>query len=88
MDVWRARCESGCSIVLLVGVICERVFRGDVWVGVVGVGRDLDCGVAIDTRLDMRAGSSTGARVSPRSDGRMSPKPAGEGRLCLSKACK
>lgn len=45
MDMRRAHCESGCSVVLLVGVVCKRVFRGDMRVGVVGVGRDLDCGV-------------------------------------------
>ena len=59
MDVWRARCESGCGVVLLVGMVCERDFRGDVWVSVVGVERDLDCGVVDkwgDTRLPKHAG--------------------------------
>ena len=91
MDVWRARCEGGTGVVLVVGVVCERVFRGDVRVGVVGVGRDLDCGVVDrrgDTRLDTRDGGRTGARGSPGGDGRMSPRPAGEGCLEFSKACK
>lgn len=87
------RCE-GVFGVVLVGEVCERVFRGDVRVGVVGAGSDLDCGVDErrgDTRLDTRGGGRTRASGSPGGDGRMSPRPAGEvpiGRLELSKTCK
>jgi hypothetical protein len=45
--------------VVLVGEACERVFRGDVRVGVVGAGSNLGCGVDKrwgDTRLDTRSG--------------------------------
>jgi hypothetical protein len=94
--VWPARCEGAFGVVLvLVGEeVCERVFRGDVRVGVVGAGSDLDCGVDErrgDTRLDTRAGGRTRASGSPGGDGRMSPRPAGEvpiGRLGWSKACE
>ena len=61
VDEWRARCD-GAGVVLRVGVVCERVFRGDVRVGVLGVGRDLDGGVVErrgDTRLDTRGGGRT-----------------------------
>jgi hypothetical protein len=81
MDMRRAHCESGCGVVLLVGVVCERVFCGDMRVGVVSVGRDLDCGVVDtlgDTHLDTRGGG--GARVSPGGDVRMSPKSEARGR--------
>jgi len=63
VDAWRTRC----GVVLVgegVGVVCERVFRGDVRVGVVGVGRELACGVVErrgDTRLDTRDGGKTSA---------------------------
>ena len=45
--MWPARCEGAFGVVLvLVGdEACERVFRGDVRVGVVGAGSDLDCRV-------------------------------------------
>lgn len=94
--MWPARCEGAFGVVLLVGEVCdcERVFRGDVRVGVVGAGSDLDCGDDErrgDTRLDTRGGGGTRASGSPGGDGGMSPRPAGDvpiGRLGLSKACK
>jgi hypothetical protein len=53
VDVWRACC--GCAVAGV--MVCERVFRGDVRVGVVvGEGRDLDCGDA-ERREDMRLDS-------------------------------
>lgn len=95
MDVWLARCEGVAFGVVLAGELCcERVFRGDVRVGVVGAGSDFDCGVDErrgDTRLDTRAGGRSRASGSPGGDGRMSPKPAGDvptGRLELSRPCK
>jgi hypothetical protein len=85
---------EGAFGVVLVGELCERVFRGDVRVGVVGAGSDLGCGddeKRGDTRLDTRAGDRIRPSGSPGGDGRMSPRPTGEvptGRLELSKACK
>ena len=91
--MWPALCEGAFGVVL-VGEVCERVFRGDVRVGVVGTGSDLGCGDderRRDTRLDTRGGGRTRASESPGGDGRMSPGPAGEvpiGRLGLSKVCE
>lgn len=94
---WPARCEGGAFGVVLAGELCccERVFRGDVRVGVVGAPSDFDCGVDErrgDTRLDTRGGGGRSrASGSPGGDGRMSPKPAGDvptGRLGLSEPCK
>jgi hypothetical protein len=91
--VWPARCE-GAFGVALVGEVCDRVFRGDVRVGVVGAGSNLECRIDErrgDTRLDTRGGGRIRASGSPGGDGRMSPRPAGElpiGRLGWSKVCK
>lgn len=91
--MWPARCEGAFGVVLG-GEVCERVLRGDVRVGVVGVGSDLDCGVDErrgDTRLDTRAGGRTRVSGSPGGDGRISPRPAAVapiGRLGWSKGCK
>ena len=60
MDVWRACCRGAAAGV----VVCERVVRGDVRVGVVvGEGRYLDCEDAErrgDMRLDSRREGGTG----------------------------